>query len=62
MNLEADFRAMNRRTVLASILSALFLGATLNADNEIGFVEKFALLILSEEFGAVVREANPPKQ
>jgi hypothetical protein len=43
MNSEAAFRAMNRRTVLASILSALFLGATLNADNEIGFVEKFAL-------------------
>ncbi len=43
MNLEADFRAMNRRTVLASILSALFLGTSLTADNEIGFVEKFAL-------------------
>ena len=43
MKSEAAFRAMNRRTVLASILSALFLGATLNADNEIGFVEKFAL-------------------
>jgi transcription termination factor NusB len=30
--------------------------------NEIDFVEKFALLILSESEGAVVREVSPPKQ
>lgn len=29
--------------------------------NELDQVEKFSLLILSDEFGAVVREANPPK-
>jgi hypothetical protein len=30
--------------------------------NELDNVEKFSLLILSEDHGAVVREANPPKQ
>jgi hypothetical protein len=30
--------------------------------NELDFVSKFSLLILSDEFGAVVREANPPKR
>ena len=30
--------------------------------NELDFVDKFALLILSDDFGAVVREATPPKQ
>ena len=30
--------------------------------NELDFVDKFSLLILSEEHGAVVREAKPPKQ
>ncbi|MBS0262067.1 MAG: hypothetical protein JSS02_08915, partial [Planctomycetes bacterium] len=30
--------------------------------NEIDAVQKFSVLILSEEFGAVVREAQPPKQ
>jgi hypothetical protein len=30
--------------------------------NELDFVEKFALLVLSEEDGAVVREAQPPKR
>lgn len=30
--------------------------------NELDFVDKFSLLILSEDRGAVVREASPPKQ
>jgi len=30
--------------------------------NELDFVERFALLVLSEEHGAVVREAAPPKR
>ncbi|MDA1051273.1 MAG: hypothetical protein O3C40_12445 [Planctomycetota bacterium] len=30
--------------------------------NELDFVDKFALLVLSEEHGAVVREAVPPKR
>ncbi|MBC8355256.1 MAG: hypothetical protein H8E66_25045 [Planctomycetes bacterium] len=30
--------------------------------NELDFVDKFALLVLSEEHGAVVREAAPPKR
>ncbi len=30
--------------------------------NEGDFVDKFSILILSDEFGAVVREAKPPKQ
>ena len=30
--------------------------------NELDFVRKFSLLILSDEHGAVVREANPPKR
>jgi hypothetical protein len=30
--------------------------------NELDNVEKFALLIMSDEHGAVVREAAPPKQ
>ena len=30
--------------------------------NELDFVNKFSILILSEEHGAVVREANPPKR
>ncbi|MBP85212.1 MAG: hypothetical protein CMJ64_00605 [Planctomycetaceae bacterium] len=30
--------------------------------NELDFVDKFALLVLSEEHGAVVREATPPKR
>jgi len=30
--------------------------------NELDFVEKFALLVLSEERGAVAREADPPKR
>ncbi len=30
--------------------------------NELDFVDKFSVLILSDEFGAVVREAGPPKQ
>jgi hypothetical protein len=30
--------------------------------NELDFVDKFSLLILSEQHGAVVREAKPPKQ
>jgi hypothetical protein len=30
--------------------------------NELEFVEKFSLLILSDEHGAVVREAKPPKR
>jgi hypothetical protein len=30
--------------------------------NELDYVDKFSLLILSEEHGAVVREAKPPKQ
>jgi hypothetical protein len=30
--------------------------------NELDNVEKFALLIMSDEHGAVIREANPPKQ
>jgi len=30
--------------------------------NDLDFVEKFSLLILSGEHGAVVREANPPKR
>jgi hypothetical protein len=30
--------------------------------NELDFVDKFSLLILSDEYGAVVREANPPKR
>ena len=35
--------------------------ASLNT-NELDFVDKFALLVLSEEHGAVVREAAPPKR
>ena len=30
--------------------------------NELDNVERFSILILSDEHGAVVREANPPKQ
>jgi hypothetical protein len=30
--------------------------------NELDFVDKFSLLILSDEYGAIVREANPPKR
>jgi hypothetical protein len=30
--------------------------------NELDFVDKFALLVLSEEHGAIVREAAPPKR
>jgi hypothetical protein len=30
--------------------------------NELDFVDKFALLVLSDEHGAVVREASPPKR
>ena len=30
--------------------------------NELDFVEKFSLLVMSEEHGAVVREAAPPKR
>jgi hypothetical protein len=30
--------------------------------NELDFVDKFSILILSEAHGAVVREANPPKR
>ncbi|HPM83067.1 MAG TPA: hypothetical protein PLF81_20325, partial [Candidatus Anammoximicrobium sp.] len=30
--------------------------------NELDFAQKFSLLILSDEHGAVVREANPPKR
>ncbi len=30
--------------------------------NDLNFAKKFALLILSEDHGAVVREANPPKR
>ena len=30
--------------------------------NKLDFVDKFALLILSDDFGAIVREATPPKQ
>ena len=30
--------------------------------NELDFVDRFSILILSEEHGAVVREANPPKR
>jgi len=30
--------------------------------NDLDFVEEFSLLILSDEHGAVVREANPPKR
>ena len=30
--------------------------------NELDFVDKFALLVLSEEHGAIVREAMPPKR
>jgi hypothetical protein len=30
--------------------------------NDLDHVERFSLLILSDEHGAVVREANPPKR
>jgi hypothetical protein len=30
--------------------------------NELDFVDKFSLLVLSEEYGAVVRDATPPKR
>ena len=30
--------------------------------NELDFAKKFSLLVLSEEHGAVVREANPPQR
>ena len=30
--------------------------------NELDFVDKFSLLVLSKEYGAVVREATPPKR
>ena len=30
--------------------------------NELDFVKKFSLLVLSEEHGAVVREASPPQR
>jgi len=42
MDLEADFRAMNRFIVLASFLSGCLLALPVNADTEIGFVERFA--------------------
>jgi hypothetical protein len=35
--------------------------ASLNT-NELDFVQKFSLLVLNDELGAVVREANPPKR
>ena len=35
--------------------------SSLNTD-ELGTVQKFAILVLSDEHGAVVREATPPKQ
>jgi hypothetical protein len=35
--------------------------ASLNT-NDLDFVDRFALLVLSEEHGAIVREAAPPKQ
>ena len=30
--------------------------------NELDFVSKFSLLVMNDEYGAVVREANPPKR
>ena len=30
--------------------------------NELDFVRKFSLLVMSDEHGAVVREAEPPKR
>jgi hypothetical protein len=30
--------------------------------NELDFVDKFSILVLSDEHGALVREAKPPKQ
>jgi hypothetical protein len=30
--------------------------------NELDFTQKFSLLILRDEHGAVVREGNPPKR
>jgi len=30
--------------------------------NELDFVQKFSILVLSDQYGAVVREANPPKR
>jgi hypothetical protein len=35
--------------------------ASLNT-NELDFVRRFAVLVLSEDHGAVVREAAPPKR
>ena len=37
-------------------------GDLTRAGYELDFVERFSLLILSEEQGAVVREAKPPKR
>jgi hypothetical protein len=42
-------------------LRGLFDYASLNT-NEIEETERFSLLILSDEFGAVIREADPPKR
>ena len=42
-------------------LRGLFDYSSLNT-NELDFVDKFSLLIMSEQNGAVVREANPPKR
>ena len=30
--------------------------------NELDFVDRFSILVLSDEYGALVRETNPPKQ
>ena len=30
--------------------------------NELEIVQKFSLLVMSDDHGAVVREANPPKR
>jgi hypothetical protein len=39
-----------------------FFDYTSLSTNELDFVDKFSILVLSEDHGAVVREANPPKR
>ena len=42
-------------------LCGLFDDLSLNT-NDLDAVAKFSVLVMSEEHGAIVKEANPPKQ
>ena len=48
-------------TKTATDLRGRFDYTSLNT-NELDFVERFSLLVLSEDHGAIVREARPPKR